>query len=208
MSVFDRWVLQLDTALKTLNNVGTPSVQSPELETRTVELTEAEKQLSAALMRVNHVGEVCAQALYAGQSLTARTSQLKAFNQHSAEQEKDHLLWTHQRLKALNGRPSALNPVWYLGSWALGCAAGLMGDRVSLSFVKETENQVEAHLSSHLDRLPINDLASRAIVAKMAVDEAAHADQAVQLGGAPLPTSAVQLMRTSAKVMTTVAHYV
>jgi 3-demethoxyubiquinol 3-hydroxylase len=159
-------------------------------------------------MRVNHVGEVCAQALYAGQSLTARSSQLKAFNQHSAEQEKDHLLWTYQRLKALNGRPSVLNPVWYLGSWALGCAAGLMGDRVSLSFVKETENQVEAHLSSHLDRLPINDLASRAIVAKMAEDEAAHADQAVHLGGAPLPTSAVHFMRTSAKVMTTVAHYV
>lgn len=210
-SFSDRLIQQLDTALRTLNHVGSAQQTLPTVaheDTNAAPLSQSDQQLSAALMRVNHVGEVCAQALYAGQLFTARSPEVLAFNRHSAEQEKDHLFWTHDRIQSLGGRVSVLNPLWYAGSWALGCVAGAMGDRVSLAFVKETEKQVEAHLSSHLERLPVNDVQSRAIVSQMAQDEAQHAQEANRLGGTTLPWFAKKAMNLSAKVMTRVAHYV
>jgi len=163
---------------------------------------------SGRLMRVNHVGEICAQALYAAQALTSPTDQVRAFFQRAQKEENDHLAWTRQRLTELGDRPSLLNPVWYAGAFALGLAAGNIGEAVSLGFVMETERQVEAHLNSHLERLPTEDLASRAIVAQMALDEAEHGAEAAQLGGTELPAPVKALMKTAAKVMTTVAHYV
>lgn len=159
-------------------------------------------------MRVNHVGEVCAQALYTAQALATRDPQLRRHFEHAADEETDHLAWTAERLKELGHRPSLLNPLWYAGAFALGLVAGRVGDRLSLGFVVETERQVEAHLQSHLERLPASDHASRAIVAQMKVDEAAHAASALQAGAAELPAAAKALMRAAAKVMTTTAHYV
>jgi len=159
-------------------------------------------------MRVNHVGEICAQALYAAQALTSPTDQVRAFFQRAQKEEIDHLAWTRQRLTELGDRPSLLNPVWYAGAFALGLATGGMGEAVSLGFVMETERQVEAHLYSHLERLPKEDLASRAIVGQMARDEAEHGAKAAQLGGTELPVPVKALMKTAAKVMTTVAQYV
>jgi len=177
----------------------------PADETR---LAGAESRNSAALMRVNHVGEVCAQALYTAQALVTRDPALRAHFQRAAEEETDHLAWTADRLAELGDRPSLLNPLWYAGAFGLGLLAGRLGDRLSLGFVVETEKQVEAHLQSHLDRLPANDHASRAIVAQMKQDEAAHAAQALQAGAVELPPPAKALMRAAAKVMTTTAHYI
>ena len=173
------------------------------------ELTEAEKSLSAALMRVNHVGEVCAQALYTGQALACQNPALRAKLDAACREETDHLSWTAERLEQLNSRPSLLNPVWYAGAFAIGYAAGkLGGDKLSLGFVVETENQVEAHLAEHLSHLPANDVASRAIVAQMKTDEAAHARMAQKSGAMELPEPVKRLMGASAKVMTTVAHHI
>lgn len=171
-------------------------------------LTTQDQAAAGALMRVNHVGEVCAQALYTAQALTSPTPQLKAFFEQARTEETDHLAWTRQRLTELGARPSLLNPLWYAGAFALGLAAGRFGQAVSLGFVMETERQVEAHLHSHLDRLPAKDLASRAIVAQMALDECSHGAEAAQLGGSELPVPVKGLMTAAAKVMTTVAHYV
>jgi len=171
-------------------------------------LTTQDQAAAGALMRVNHVGEVCAQALYTAQALTSPTPQLKAFFEQARTEETDHLAWTRQRLTELGARPSLLNPLWYAGAFALGLAAGRFGLAVSLGFVMETERQVEAHLHSHLDRLPAGDLASRAIVAQMALDECSHGAEAAQLGGSELPTPVTRLMTAAAKVMTTVAHFV
>ena len=173
------------------------------------ELTEAEKSLSAALMRVNHVGEICAQALYTGQALACQDPVLRAKLDAACREETDHLAWTAERLEQLNSRPSLLNPIWYAGSFAIGYAAGkLGGDKLSLGFVVETENQVEAHLAEHLSHLPANDMASRAIVAQMKTDEAAHARMAQKSGALELPEPVKRLMGASAKVMTTVAHHI
>ena len=170
-------------------------------------LTAAERRLSGALMRVNHVGEVCAQALYEGQALSTRDPALRAQFQRAAAEENDHLVWTRERLEELGDRPSLLNPLWYAGALALGALAGRAGDRVSLGFMAETERQVEQHLDSHLERLPEQDARSRAIVAVMKDDEVAHAEAAVRLGGAELPAPVRGLMRAAARVMTTFAHY-
>jgi 3-demethoxyubiquinol 3-hydroxylase len=167
-----------------------------------------EARRAAALMRVNHVGEVCAQALYTAQALATRDPELRQHFRRAADEETDHLAWTAERLHELGDRPSLLNPLWYSGAFALGLLAGRMGDRLSLGFVVETERQVEAHLQSHLERLPRGDHASRAIVAQMKDDEAAHAALALQAGAAELPASAKALMRAAAKVMTTTAHYI
>jgi ubiquinone biosynthesis monooxygenase Coq7 len=173
------------------------------------ELTEAEKSLSAALMRVNHVGEICAQALYTGQALACQNPALRAKLDAACREETDHLSWTAERLEQLNSRPSLLNPVWYAGAFAIGYAAGkLGGDKVSLGFVVETERQVEAHLQSHMDRLPAADSASRAIVAQMKADEMAHAQMAMKAGAVALPGPVKSLMQMASKVMTTVAHRV
>ena len=172
-------------------------------------LSAAEQQEAIGLMRVNHVGEVCAQALYSAQALATRDPELRRHFLHASLDETDHLAWTEQRLAELGGRPSLLNPLWYAGAFAIGWVAGKAGgDRVSLGFVVETERQVEAHLQSHLDRLPAQDLASRAIVREMQVDEARHAIDAEKAGAAPLPGPIQGLMRTAAKVMTRVAHHI
>ena len=210
MHFLDIFVTQVDIALKTLHNVGYARREMPAI-TRLPPLkplTVSEKTHSASLMRVNHVGEVCAQGLYAGQMLTARSSAVRQFNQHAALEERDHLLWIAQRLKELNAKPSLLNPLWYSGSWALGAVAGLLGDKTSMSFVKETEAQVEAHLHSHEHLLPANDTASLAIVTQMKLDEAAHGAQAEQLGGKPLPSPVRAIMKASAKAMTATAYHI
>lgn len=157
-------------------------------------------------MRVNHVGEVCAQALYSAQALVTRDEALRRQFETAAREETDHLAWTQQRLDELGARPSLLNPLWYAGAFAIGLLAGRSGDARSLGFLVETERQVERHLESHLDRLPAADHASRAIVDKMKQDEARHADQAETSGAAALPAPVRWAMRAAAKVMTTTAH--
>ena len=171
-------------------------------------LDAEDRQLAAALMRVNHVGEVCAQALYDGQAAGATDPVLRARLRQAAAEEGDHLAWTRERIAELGGRPSLLNPVWDAGAFAIGALAGRAGDRLSLGFMAETEQQVEAHLEGHLRRLPPNDARSRAIVGAMKADEAAHAQAAIDLGGAPLPGPAQVAMRLAARVMTATAHWV
>lgn len=171
-------------------------------------LSPEERRLSAALMRVNHVGEVCAQALYESQALTARDPALREGFLRAAAEEGDHLGWTRQRLDELGGRPSLLNPLWYGGAFMIGALAGRLGDRFSLGFMAETERQVERHLAGHLQRLPAGDLRSRAILQVMASDERAHADAAIAHGGVTLPAPVRGLMRLAAKVMTRTAHHV
>ena len=173
----------------------------------TTSLSDTERREVAALMRVNHVGEVCAQALYTAQALATSNPALREHFARASAEETDHLSWTEQRLQELGDRRSLLTPLWYLGAFGIGLAAGkLAGDRVSLGFVVETERQVEAHLQSHLDRLPAADVASRAIVAQMKEDEVRHAVDAQKAGGVELPSPVKELMRMAAKVMTTVAH--
>nr|WP_295079646.1 2-polyprenyl-3-methyl-6-methoxy-1,4-benzoquinone monooxygenase [uncultured Roseateles sp.] len=172
------------------------------------QLSSAESALSAALMRVNHVGEVCAQALYQSQALVSRNPALKSHFEQAVREELDHLAWTQQRLDELGSHRSYLTPLWYGGAFGIGCLAGLAGDRTSLGFVVETENQVEQHLASHLDRLPAGDLASRAIVAQMKEEEARHAAEALAAGAQLLPAPVKQAMKAAARVMTRTAHYI
>lgn len=189
-----------------MSSVATASRQNPAEGVAEPGLTEQEKTHSAGLMRVNHVGEVCAQALYAAQSAFAKTPLTREQFQKAGEEEVDHLAWTADRLRELGSRTSLLNPLWYAGSFALGAVAARLGDPVSLGFVVETERQVEAHLDRHLDELPPNDLRSRAIVTQMRDDEAAHAEAAAQLGAAELPLPVKKVMEAMAKVMTTAAY--
>ena len=171
-------------------------------------LAPADRALSGGLMRVNHVGEVCAQALYEGQALTARVPQLREQFRRAATEEADHLAWTRERLEELGARPSLLNPLWYAGALALGALAGRLGDRVSLGFMAETERQVERHLEGHLERLPASDARSRAILRAMRDDEVAHAQAAVRLGGVDLPAPVRGLMRAASRVMTGTARVI
>ena len=197
----------LDNALRTVFAKHHAQRPNPAQHINTVSLTEAERTEAGALMRVNHVGEVCAQALYASQALATRNPQLKAHFQQASNEETDHLAWTEARLADLGARPSLLNPLWYAGAFGLGYVAGkLGGDALSLGFVVETERQVEAHLQEHMHRLPMADLASRAVVDQMQQDEAQHAADAQKAGAAPLPKPVMQAMKLAAKVMTTVAH--
>ncbi|MDP3708519.1 MAG: 2-polyprenyl-3-methyl-6-methoxy-1,4-benzoquinone monooxygenase [Polaromonas sp.] len=197
-----------DSALRTLFAKPRASRACPTLADQTTELSTEDKALSGALMRVNHVGEVCAQALYAAQALGTRDTALRRHFLQANREEGDHLAWTRERLDELGARPSLLNPLWYAGAFGLGLVASRLGDRVSLGFVVETERQVEAHLASHLERLPEGDHASRAIVAQMKDDEAQHAREAEDAGALKLPAPVRALMRSAAKVMTTTAHYV
>ncbi|WP_090043742.1 2-polyprenyl-3-methyl-6-methoxy-1,4-benzoquinone monooxygenase [Limnohabitans sp. 2KL-27] len=202
-------ILAADSALRTLWAEPRASRPMPLAATAELALTDAERREAAALMRVNHVGEVCAQALYTGQALACKDPALRAQLAEASREETDHLAWTHQRLQDLKDRPSLLNPLWYAGAFAIGYAAGkLGGDKVSLGFVVETERQVEAHLQSHMDRLPAADSASRAIVAQMKADEMAHAQMAMQAGAVELPGPVKAMMQMASKVMTTVAHRV
>ncbi|PLZ01585.1 demethoxyubiquinone hydroxylase family protein [Burkholderia sp. WAC0059] len=171
-------------------------------------LSPAERAHAAGLMRVNHVGEVCAQALYQAQKLTTRSAELKEAFERAALEEEDHLAWTARRLVALDSRPSLLNPLWYAGALAIGFAAGRLGDKVSLGFMAETERQVEQHLDGHLESLPEGDRESRAVVEQMCIDEAAHAKTAVDAGGIELPLPVRSLMRVASKVMTRTAYYI
>jgi ubiquinone biosynthesis monooxygenase Coq7 len=206
----DRLITSLDNALRTLSGAVRAARPNPAdaLRGEAPALDEAQQREAGALMRVNHVGEVCAQALYQAQALTARSPALRRQMQQAAREEIDHLAWTQQRLAELGDRPSLLNPLWYAGAFGIGLVAGRFGDRTSLGFVIETERQVEQHLASHLSRLPESDGRSRAIVDVMKADEARHADDALSAGGAELPRPVAWLMRGAAQVMTTVAHRV
>ena len=205
----DALILAADSALRTLCAEPRASRATPQAAHSGQPLTAAEQREAAALMRVNHVGEVCAQALYTGQMLASRDPALRAKLAEASREETDHLAWTLQRLRELDDRPSLLNPLWYAGAFAIGYTAGkLGGDRLSLGFVVETENQVEAHLNSHMQRLPEGATASRAIVAQMKYDEVAHARMAEREGALPLPGVVKGMMKAAARVMTTVAHRV
>lgn len=205
-SPVDRLLSTADSALRTLFATPRASRACPTLAHQETVLDSQEKAQAGALMRVNHVGEVCAQALYTAQALATRDDHLRAHFQHASGEETDHLAWTRQRLDELGSRPSLLNPLWYAGAFGLGLLAGRIGDKVSLGFVVETEKQVEAHLQSHMQRLPAGDHASRAIVAQMKDDEARHARDAQAAGAVPMPAPVRALMRGAARVMTTVAH--
>ncbi|MFD1711649.1 2-polyprenyl-3-methyl-6-methoxy-1,4-benzoquinone monooxygenase [Ottowia sp. GY511] len=204
----DRLLAAADSTLRTLFAAPRAARPTPAAPVGAgAPLSEADQRLSGALMRVNHVGEICAQALYTSQAMTTRDPELRRHLDAAAREETDHLAWTRQRLDELGDRPSLLNPLWYAGAFGIGLVAGRIGgDRLSLGFVVETERQVEAHLASHMDRLPAGDAASRAIVAQMKEDEARHADDALSAGGTPLPAPVRGLMRLAAKVMTTTAH--
>lgn len=208
MSLLDPLILQLDQALRTLFAPAPTVRPMPGEECAEGELSEAERRQVAALMRINHVGEVCAQALYAGQAFTARADGVRHALAQAAWEETEHLNWTERRLAELGGRKSLLNPLWYAGAWTIGALAGRLGDAVSLGFVVETERQVEAHLQGHLDRLPAQDVRSRAILEQMKNDEVAHAQKAQELGAAALPCPVRGTMRLAAKVMTTTAYWV
>jgi ubiquinone biosynthesis monooxygenase Coq7 len=207
-SSLDQWIAAADRALRTLAATPAASRPSPAAGVGEEEpLASDEAREAVALMRVNHVGEVCAQALYDAQALAARSPELKAMFEQAAREEADHLAWTEERIRELGGRTSLLNPLWYGGAFAIGLAAARIGDRASLGFMAETERQVEQHLQGHLERLPESDAASRAIVAQMKDDEVRHADAAAALGGADLPLPVRMAMRLAARVMTRTAHY-
>ncbi len=195
-----------DTALRTLFATPRASQPCPTIPEKDTVLDAHDTHQSAGLMRVNHVGEVCAQALYTGQALATKNGALRAQFKQACAEETDHLAWTAQRLEALGAKPSVLNPLWYAGAFGLGLIAGRMGDAISLGFVVETERQVGAHLQSHLEALPEGDHASRAIVVHMRDDELRHAEHAEAAGAVDLPVPVQQLMRAAAKVMTTVAQ--
>ena len=204
----DRILCAADTALRTLFATPHAAQASPATGIEEADLSANEKKLSGAYMRVNHVGEVCAQALYTAQAMVTKDEHLRAHLLEAAQEEMDHLAWTRQRLQALGQRPSLLNPLWFAGAFLIGTVAAKISDRASLGFVEETENQVSAHLQSHLERLPAHDLASRAVVAQMKDDEERHAEAAVDAGAIPVPPPAKALMQVAAKVMTTTAHYI
>jgi ubiquinone biosynthesis monooxygenase Coq7 len=195
-----------DSALRTLFARAHATRPLPPAATPPGALSETERREAGALMRVNHVGEICAQALYTAQAAVSRDPALRDQFIHAAHEETDHLAWTRQRLDELGARPSLLNPLWYAGAFGLGLLAGRLSGRLSLGFVAETERQVEAHLDSHLERLPAADTASRAVVVQMKEDEARHAAQAMHAGARELPAPARAAMRLASRVMTTVAH--
>jgi 3-demethoxyubiquinol 3-hydroxylase len=201
----DHLLSSLDHALRTVAGAVHAARPRPRAEPA-APLTDDERRLAGALMRVNDVGEVCAQALYQAQALTARTPELRLQMEAAAREETDHLAWTRQRLAELGDRPSLLNPLWYAGAFGIGLLAGRLGDRASLGFVVETERQVEAHLAGHLERLPAQDGRSRAVVAQMQDDERRHAEAAEHAGALPLPLPVKWAMRAAAKVMTVTAH--
>lgn len=207
LSAADRLICSLDAALKTLSGSHRAARANPAEGLDATPLGEEERKLAGALMRVNHVGEVCAQALYQSQALVCRDVTLRQHLAQAAQDEVDHLAWTRQRLQQLDSHASLLNPLWYGGAFAIGAVAGLAGDRWSLGFVVETERQVEQHLASHLDRLPAADQPSRAIVAQMKADETRHAEEALAAGGRELPAPVKGLMRLAAGVMTRTAHH-
>ena len=208
MRIIDKLIIGFDNALRTLTVPAQTLRAVPGKNLPETELTDEEKKESCALMRVNHVGEICAQALYQGQALTARNQEVQNALTQAAREETEHLAWTERRIAELGGRKSLLNPFWYGGSFALGLVAGVLGDKWNLGFLAETEHQVEAHLAEHLQRLPNQDFKSRAIVMQMKIDEACHATMALSHGGAELPLPVKLAMKMSSKVMTQTAYWV
>lgn len=210
LSLLDNIIASADRALRTVaaSPIAARPYPAAGLAADGVELAPQERAEAAALMRVNHVGEICAQALYEAQAVGTDNERLRELFLSSAQEEVDHLAWTEQRIRELGGHRSLLCPLWYGGAFAIGLLAARAGDRLSLGFMAETENQVEQHLLGHLDRLPVADRASRAVVEVMRADEARHGQSATMLGGSELPLPARLAMRLAAKVMTTTAHYV
>jgi ubiquinone biosynthesis monooxygenase Coq7 len=204
----DRLIAEFDRALRAVAGVVRAERPSPADPVAENPITDEEKNRAAALMRVNHVGEVCAQALYQGQALTARHAESREALQNAAREEEDHLAWSAERIRELGGRPSLLNPLWYAGSFAIGAAAGLLGDKWNFAFLAETERQVEEHLAGHLEALPAEDRRTRAVVEAMRADEARHRESAIALGAAELPEPVKMAMRLASRVMTTVAYRV
>jgi len=208
LDAIDRAIVELDRALRTVAGVHAARRASPADTVPEADLDAGKREHAAALMRVNHVGEVCAQALYQGQALTARNDSVRASLEQAAQEEEDHLAWSADRIRELGGRASLLNPLWYAGSLAMGMVAGALGDRWNLAFLAETEHQVEEHLGGHLERLAPEDARTRAVVEAMRADEARHRETAVALGAAELPQPVKVAMRAVAKVMTAVAYRV
>jgi len=206
LTPLDRLLARCERALEAI--AGSPAAQRPSPATgiAETEMDDTERRHAAGLMRINHTGEVCAQALYFGQAALARSADNRDHLLHAAAEETDHLAWCAQRLQQLDSRPSLLNPLWYAGSYAIGAIAALAGDALSLGFVVETERQVEAHLAEHLEKLPAQDQRSRAVLAQMQADEIRHAQAAQQRGGIALPAPLPQLMQLSSLVMKTVAY--
>lgn len=201
MNPLDQLITTFDLGLRTVFATPHASRPYPAAAAPEAEMSEAEKAHAAALMRVNHVGEVCAQALYAGQALTAKNENVRGELEQAAREETDHLAWCEQRINELGGRRSLLNPLWFGGAFGIGVVAGLLGDKWNLGFLAETERQVEAHLDGHLHKLPEADARSRAVVEQMKTDEIKHAQTAVDHGGAPLPMPVKMAMRFAADVM-------
>lgn len=208
MSILDRVIVEFDAALRTLSGVARSRRSDPGEGTASPPLSAGERIESAGLMRVNHAGEVCAQALYRGQALGSSNQELKAALADAAREEEDHLAWSARRLGELGSRPSLLNPVWYAGSLGIGFAAAKAGDRWNLGFLRETEKQVEAHLAGHLERLSPRDVRTRAVIEQMAQDEAGHARTAERLGAAELPRPVRSGMRFSARLMTSTSYWI
>ena len=206
--LLDKLITTFDTGLRTVFAQAVPGRERPDASIEEMSLSESQKSQAASLMRINHVGEVCAQALYSGQAFTSRNVQTVKSLQHAADEETDHLAWCESRINELGGRKSFLNPVWYIGSFALGATAGLMSDKWNLGFLAETEQQVSNHLNNHLTKLSDADVKTRTIVSQMQQDEAAHAEEAKQLGGSDLPRPVKAGMKLASKIMTSTAYYV
>lgn len=204
----DRFIIEFDKALRTVFAKAPTRRDVPGGGWAESILSAEEKVQAAALMRINHVGEICAQALYQGQALTSRTASIRQALEHAAGEETEHLAWTERRIAELGGRKSMLNPLWYCGALSMGVLAGKLGDDWNLGFLAETERQVEAHLDHHLTELPVQDAKSRAIVEQMRLDEIAHAETAVHLGARELPLPAKVLMKLASRVMTRTAYYI
>ena len=199
----DEIMLNMDRVLRTLfGKPKTTNRSNPSINLKDIDLSNKEKDHIARLMRINHTGEVCAQALYQGQALTARDSETKLNMQKSADEENDHLQWCEQRIKELDGRPSLLNPIWYAGSLLIGLTAGAMGDKWSLGFVAETEKQVKDHLEKHINQLPEDDQRTAEILKQMIADEEEHGKKAIEHGGADLPKPFKLFMKLTSKIMT------
>lgn len=208
MHGLDNLIVEFDRGLRTLFSQAHSTRPHPDADTPEAEMGDGEKNKAAALMRVNHSGEVCAQALYQGQALVARDPQVQRKLSEAAQEETEHLAWTAQRVHELGGHLSVFNPVFYTSSLMVGAVAGLLGDKWNLGFLAETERQVGTHLKSHLNKLPEQDAKSRAVTRQMYVDETQHAEMAVQLGAARLPLPVKLAMRLGGKVMTHTAYWV
>ena len=208
-SIFDRFINEIDKGLRTSFGPAPRAERpNPASDLTEAEIPEREQELASRFMRINHAGEICAQGLYQGQALTARLPRVRQKMEEAAQEENDHIAWTAERISELGGHTSYLNPLWYAGSFALGAAAGLAGDKWSLGFVAETEKQVVAHLEGHLDKLSQSDKKSRAILEQMCIDEGKHATTAMTAGAASFPRPIQRLMKFTSRIFTNTTYWV